>query len=138
MYLKARLFALVLILVFAGLTWLGWHQLSADGSYSLKLAAFGPVGIVGGLFLLLFPTKIGKPETTFDKFFGTRGLRYRIVGRTLQLVSDGSGLLSPVVPTEIVNNDDDERGCGSTAFSNDENNFDTRALAAVRGRNGPG
>jgi len=137
MYLKARLFALVLILVFAGLTWLGWHQLSADGSYSLKLAAFGPVGIVGGLFLLLFPTKIGKPETTFDKFFGTRGLRYRIVGRTLQLVSDGSGLLSPVVPSEIVNNVTTNVAV-VTLFSNDENNFDTRALAAVRGRNGPG
>jgi hypothetical protein len=137
MHLKARLFALVLILVFAGLTWLGWHQLSADGSYSLKLAAFGPVGIVGGLFLLLFPTKIGKPETTFDKFFGTRGLRYRIVGRTLQLVSDGSGLLSPVVPSEIVNNVTTNVAV-VTLFSNDENNFDTRALAAVRGRNGPG
>ena len=67
MHLKTRLFALVLIVVFAGLTWLGWHQLSAEGSYSLKLAAFGPVGIVGGLFLLIFPSKIGKPETTFDK-----------------------------------------------------------------------
>jgi hypothetical protein len=65
---KARLFAILLIVVFAGLTWLGWHQLSAQGSYSLRLAAFAPLGIVGGLFLLIFPGKIGKPETTFDKF----------------------------------------------------------------------
>ena len=68
MHLKARLFAFVLIAVFVGLTWLGWHQLWTDGKYSLKLAAFAPVGIVGGLFLLVFPTKIGKPQTTFDKF----------------------------------------------------------------------
>jgi hypothetical protein len=33
----------------------------------MKLAAFGPVGVVGGLFILLFPGKAGKPETTKDK-----------------------------------------------------------------------
>lgn len=65
--MKARLFALVLILVCAGLTWYGWHQLTTEGRYPLKVAAFAPVGIVGGLFLLFFPTKFGKPETTKDK-----------------------------------------------------------------------
>ena len=55
-------------LVFAGLVFYGWHQLQTEGEYSLKFAAFGPVGVVGGLFLLLFPSKIGKPETTADKF----------------------------------------------------------------------
>jgi hypothetical protein len=64
---KARLFALVLILVCAGLTWYGWHQLTTEGRYPLKVAAFAPVGIVGGLFLLFFPKKFGKPETTKDK-----------------------------------------------------------------------
>jgi len=66
-HLKARLFAIVLIAVFVGLTYLGWHQLTTEGRYSLKLAAFAPVGIVGGLFMLIFPAKAGKPVTTGDK-----------------------------------------------------------------------
>jgi hypothetical protein len=59
--------AVVLIVVFAGLTYYNWHQLNTDGKYSLKLAAFGPVGVVGGLFLLLFPAKGAKPQSTGDK-----------------------------------------------------------------------
>ena len=66
-HLKARLLAVLIIVVFAGLMYYNWHQLRTEGSYSLKLAAFGPVGVVGGLFLLLFPAKAGKPETTRDK-----------------------------------------------------------------------
>ena len=66
-HLKLRLFAIVLIAVCAGLTYYNWQQLKTEGRYSLKLAAFGPVGVVGGLFLLLFPGKGGKPETTRDK-----------------------------------------------------------------------
>jgi len=65
--LKARLFAMVLILIFAALTYISWHELLTTGRYSLKMAAFAPVGIVGGLFLLIFPTKFGKPQTTADK-----------------------------------------------------------------------
>ena len=67
MYLKQRLFAVVLILAFAGLTYYNWRQLWQEGEYSLKLAAFGPVGIVGGFFMLLFPTMIGKPNTTQER-----------------------------------------------------------------------
>jgi NhaP-type Na+/H+ or K+/H+ antiporter len=66
-HLKVRLLAVVIIVVFAGLTYYNWHQLSDEGRYSLKLAAFGPVGVVGGLFLLLLPDKVGKPETTRNK-----------------------------------------------------------------------
>ena len=66
-YLKVRLFALALILLFAGMTYYNWHQLYSEGKYSLKMAAFGPVGVVGGLFLLGFPSKVGKPQTTTDK-----------------------------------------------------------------------
>ena len=64
---KARLLGVALILLFAGLTCYNWRQLHGEGSYSLKVAAFGPVGVVGGLFLLLFPSMGGKPETTGDK-----------------------------------------------------------------------
>ncbi|MBV8856632.1 MAG: hypothetical protein JOZ02_06710 [Acidobacteria bacterium] len=66
-HLKARLLALAIIAIFAGLIYVNWHQLRTEGSYSLKLAAFGPVGVVGGLFILLFPAKGGRPETTRDK-----------------------------------------------------------------------
>ena len=66
-HLKARLLAVVIILIFAGLIYYNWQQLISDGSYSMKLAAFGPVGIVGGFFLLFFPGKGGRPETPRDK-----------------------------------------------------------------------
>ncbi|HEV2802743.1 MAG TPA: hypothetical protein VGW12_19890 [Pyrinomonadaceae bacterium] len=66
-HLKGRLLAVVIILISAGLIYYNWQQLTNEGSYSSKLAAFGPVGVVGGLFLLLFPGKGGKPETVKDK-----------------------------------------------------------------------
>jgi hypothetical protein len=66
-HLKARLFALGLIAVSVGLVYYNWHQLNTESRYSLKLAAFGPLCIVGGLFLLIFPGKFGKPTTTADK-----------------------------------------------------------------------
>jgi len=44
-----------------------WHQLNTEGKYSFKLAAFAPVCIVGGVFLLFFPNKVGKPTTGLDK-----------------------------------------------------------------------
>ena len=64
---KARIFALVLILVSIGLVYYNWHQLLTEGRYSLKLAAFGPVGIIGGVYLLLFPSMGGKPTTAKEK-----------------------------------------------------------------------
>jgi NhaP-type Na+/H+ or K+/H+ antiporter len=67
MYLKQRLFALALIVGFAALTYYNWRQLWSEGKYSLKMAAFGPVGVIGGMFMLLFPTMIGKPNTTQEK-----------------------------------------------------------------------
>jgi hypothetical protein len=67
MYIKQRLFALVMIIGFIGLTYYNWQQLWDDGRYSLKMAAFGPVGVVGGFFLMLFPTMAGRPETTRDR-----------------------------------------------------------------------
>ena len=64
MYIKQRLFGLLLIIGFIGLTYYNWHQLWNDGRYSLKMAAFGPVGVVGGIFVMLFPTMAGPPQTT--------------------------------------------------------------------------
>jgi len=65
--LKARIFAVIIIVICAALIYINWRQLINEGTYSTKLAAFGPVGVIGGLFLLLFPGKGGKPETTRDK-----------------------------------------------------------------------
>ena len=66
-YFKARIFALVLILVCIALIYYNWHQLWQEGRYSMKLAAFGPVGVIGGIFLLLFPSMGGKPDTAKEK-----------------------------------------------------------------------
>ena len=67
MYLKARLFAFAIIVVAVGLVYYNWHELNTEGKYSFKLAAFGPLCVVGGLFLLIFPSKFGKPTTVGDK-----------------------------------------------------------------------
>lgn len=66
-YWKPRSLAVVIIIVSAGLLYYNWHQLTSEGRYSVKLATFGPVGVVGGFFLLLFPDKGGKPETTRER-----------------------------------------------------------------------
>lgn len=65
--LKTRFLALVIIAIFAVIIYLSWRQLLQEGQYSLKMAAFGPVGLIGGLFLLFFPTMWGKPKTTREK-----------------------------------------------------------------------
>jgi len=66
-HLKARLLGIVLILVSIGLIYYNWQQLWRDGSYSMKLAAFGPVVTVGGIFLLISPARAAKPNTTKEK-----------------------------------------------------------------------
>ena len=64
---RTRLFAIVLILVCVGLVYYNWRQLWLDGTYSMKLATFAPVGAVGGVYLLLFPGMAGKPNTAKEK-----------------------------------------------------------------------
>lgn len=66
-HIKARLFGVALIVLGFALVYLNWRELWTDGTYSMKLAAFGPVVGIGGLFLLLFPTRAGKPNTTAEK-----------------------------------------------------------------------
>jgi hypothetical protein len=65
--LKARVLAIALILTSVGLVYYNWHQLQQEGRYSLKLAAFGPLLGIGGLFLLLFPSMAGKPTNAKEK-----------------------------------------------------------------------
>jgi hypothetical protein len=64
---KARILGLVLLILGIGLVYFNWHQLLKDGSYSLKLAAFGPLVAIGGVFLIFFPSMGGKPNTTKEK-----------------------------------------------------------------------
>jgi hypothetical protein len=66
-HLKARILALVLIALSAGLIYVNWYQLWHEGRYSMKLAAFAPVIGIGGVFLLFFPSMVGKPTTTKEK-----------------------------------------------------------------------
>ena len=69
-HLKARIFALVLILVSIGLVYYNWHQLLQEGRYSFKVATFAPVGVIGGFYLLLFPSMGGKPNSAKEKIIG--------------------------------------------------------------------
>lgn len=66
-HLKQRLIAIVLILFSAAMIYYGWHRLREEGVYSLKMTTFAPLGVVGGIFLLLFPSFGGKPNTTKAK-----------------------------------------------------------------------
>jgi hypothetical protein len=67
MHLKARLLALILILMSVGMIYFNWHELLKEGQYYMKVAAFAPVIGVGGIFLLIFPTMSGKPKTAKEK-----------------------------------------------------------------------
>ncbi len=65
--LKTRLFGFVLVILFAGMIYYGWYQLREEGVYYMKMAAFSPLGVVGGIFLMLFPGMGGKPNTAKEK-----------------------------------------------------------------------
>jgi hypothetical protein len=62
-----RLFAVVLVIISAGLIYYNWQQLLQEREYSTKLAAFAPLCLIGGFYLLIFPSKAGKPDTTGEK-----------------------------------------------------------------------
>ena len=66
-HVKARILALVLIIVSVVIIYLNWRQLLQEGRYSMKMAAFGPLVGIGGLYLLIFPSKAGKPTTAGEK-----------------------------------------------------------------------
>jgi hypothetical protein len=66
-HLKQRVIAMLLILFSGAMVYYGWYRLREEGVYSLKMAAFAPLGVVGGIFLLFFPSLGGKPATTKHK-----------------------------------------------------------------------
>ena len=65
--MKQRLLAVLLILGSIAMIYYGWYSLRENGVYYLKMAAFAPLLGVGGIFLLLFPSMGGKPNTTKEK-----------------------------------------------------------------------
>ena len=67
MYIKQRIFAVLLILGSIAMIYYGWYRLWNEGDYSLRMAAFAPLIGVGGIFLLFFPSMFGKPNTTKEK-----------------------------------------------------------------------
>src|SRR5690349_3544304 len=66
-HLKQRLIAILLILFSAAMIWYGWYRLREEGVYSLKMATFAPLGVIGGVFLLVVPSMGGKPTTAKQK-----------------------------------------------------------------------
>ena len=63
-----RLFGLGAGLFAAGLIYYNWQQLLRDGTYSFRIAGIAPIFVLLGLYIMIFPTKIGRPETALDKF----------------------------------------------------------------------
>jgi hypothetical protein len=66
-YIKQRLLGVGLILGSVAMIYYGWYRLWEEGVYSSKMAAFAPLVCVGGIFLLVFPSMGGKPNTTKEK-----------------------------------------------------------------------
>jgi hypothetical protein len=67
MHIKARLFAVLLILGSIAMIYYGWYRLAQGGDNYPKMAAFSPLIGVGGIFLLFFPSLGGKPDSTKQK-----------------------------------------------------------------------
>jgi uncharacterized membrane protein len=67
-HFKTRILAVILMVVSVVLVYYNWQHLLHQREYSTKMAAFAPLVGIGGLFLLLFPAMIGKPETGREKF----------------------------------------------------------------------
>ena len=66
--LVIRLFGLGISALSAAMVYFNWQELLNEGTYSFRIAGLAPIGIMMGLYVTAFPTKIGRPETTFDKF----------------------------------------------------------------------
>jgi hypothetical protein len=66
-HFKGRIVAAALIILSIGLIYYNWQQLLQEREYSTKVAAFAPVCLIGGIYLLIFPAMGGKPTTTSEK-----------------------------------------------------------------------
>src|ERR1700730_461706 len=51
----ARLFGMLMIAIGVGGWWYNWHLAATEGQFYIKLSLLGPLGIFGGLLMLLRP-----------------------------------------------------------------------------------
>ena len=65
--IKQRIIGIIIALVSIAVLYLTWHDARYNNGYYLKAAAFAPLGILGGIFLSIFPQFFGKPETVREK-----------------------------------------------------------------------
>jgi hypothetical protein len=65
--IKQRIFALILALAATAIFLQTRFEAQRDGRYFLKAAAFAPLGIVTGIFLVFFPKYFSKQETVREK-----------------------------------------------------------------------
>ncbi len=82
--LKQRIAAIFITLTSIGILLETRFEAQHGGRYFLKAAAFTPLGIVGGIFLIFFPQFFGKPETTREKLVA---LAIFVVGLAFGLVN---------------------------------------------------
>ena len=57
-----RLFGLAVALLSFGGIYYNWHIALNEQRYMLKLAFIAPMGLLAGLFVMIFPHLSGKPE----------------------------------------------------------------------------
>lgn len=62
-YVRIRMFLLGVILCLAGLVYYEWQRALETFHYSPKMAVLGPFAITIALYLLILPTRLGKPNS---------------------------------------------------------------------------
>src|SRR6185436_10155468 len=56
---RARLFGLLMIAIGVGGWWYNWHLAATEGQFYIKLCLLGPLGLAGGMLMLLRPEWAG-------------------------------------------------------------------------------
>ena len=62
-YVRVRMVLLGFILCMVGLVYYEWHRALQTFHYSPKVAFVGPLAITLGLYVLILPTRLGKPSS---------------------------------------------------------------------------
>lgn len=67
MLIPQRIFGLIIAAISAGMLYYVWTEAQTNNVYYPKMAAFTPLGVAGGIFLMILPQYSGKPETKREK-----------------------------------------------------------------------
>jgi hypothetical protein len=97
---KTRILALVLILLGIGLVYFNWHQLLKKGSYSMKMAAFGPLIGIGGVVPTILSVDGRKAQERKRESHGANCVCDWTSSRVSQLVLDGPGLFREIAESQ--------------------------------------